>query len=230
MIRSLALAILTLSSSAVAGDRIPVVQVRFSPHATRVMAVTAGMQDGSGFGAASVDVLNTTSGATLYRRTLTQDAPPNTVKNRLLAAPPTPATLTVSGLRPGVPSTPRYQRTYARSYPEYTEATLAGTTTVTPVALWTGPIPIKLTVTARPGACPDPDLLNGYVAAGFTLSVNGQVIHTDAALPAARRCTVGYAVDRVDVRGNRILVTVRGYSFGFEGPDARPVFVAATLR
>ena len=72
-------------------------------------------------------------------------------------------------------------------------------------------------------------MLGGAVPAGFRLSVNGQVVFQDAALPADRRCAAGYTLERVDVQGNRALLTVRAYVPGFEGPDAEPVFVAVTL-
>lgn len=241
MRRFIALALALTSAVAVAGDRIPVVQVKFSPWGTRVAATQAGETDGGGFGTARLDILNTQTGYTLYRRSRTDEtgasasASASAVRAALLAAPPTPARLLSNGLTPGVNSVPRFVRRYPTPLPSYDEAALAGQSQTINVALWTVPVPIKLTVMPRPGNCPNPDLLNGYQNAGFTLKVRNQVIHTDAALPSRplpgdRRCAVGYTVDRVDVRGNRILVTVRAYSIGFEGPDARTVFVTAKLR
>lgn len=215
------------ASSAFAGDRVPVVQVKFSPSSSRVMAVTAGVLDGSGFGFASLDILNTLGGVALYHKQKSADVTAAVARAQLLSTPPTPATLSANGLTPGIISAPKFQRAYATQLPAYTEAVLAGGSQVTNVVLWTVPVPIKLSVSARPSTC---TTLEGHLAAGFTLNVRNQVIHADApTLPVSRQCQVGYTVDRVDVRGNRILVTVRAYSFGFEGPDAKPIFIAAKL-
>lgn len=229
MKKYLAAALALGCSVALSADRVPVVQVKFSPNSTRVMALSVGSLDGSGFSFAQINVLNTTNGQTVYQRSRTKDAPLGTVRAQLLTLAPTPAALAGNGLTPGVVSVPKFVRNYAHPWPEYSEATLAGQTQVTSVPLWTAPVPIKLSVFARPAACTNPDILNGYQAAGFRLTVRNQVIHADGLTPDNHGCAVGYTVERVDVRGNRILVTVRAYSFGFEGPDAKAIFVAAKL-
>lgn len=219
-----------LCSLALATDQIPVDHVRFSGDGSRVMVMTSGNLDGSGFGTASLSVLSTASGSVLHRRTRTADLGPNTLRLFLLTTPPTPAVLRAAGLQPGRVSAARFNRTYPAPYPQWSDATTAGQTQVTPVALWARPVPIRLEVYALPSSC-DPDLLPpGGTTAGFRLTVNTQTLHQDVTLPADRRCAGGYTLERVDVQGNRALLTLRSYGPGFEGPDATPVFIAATLR
>lgn len=225
---ALALGAAALATAAQAGDRLPVVQVKFSASSQRVMALTVGSQDGSGFGAAGLSVLNTLSGVTLYSKSATSTSTPDAARTALLTTPPTPAVLASNGLAVGVVSVPKFVRSYAAALPDYAEAVKAGQTQLTPVALWTGPVPIKLSVFARSSTCSSA-LLNGYAAAGFKLQVRNQVVHVDPMTATDHKCAVGYTLDRVDVRGNRILLTVRAYNIGFEGPNAEPIYVAAKL-
>lgn len=225
---------LTLAATvtlAAANERIPVNQVRFSADSSRVMVLTSGVRDGSGFGTASLKVFSTATGAQLYSRQKTADAAPNTLRWTLLTTPPIPATLSAYGLTPGVVSAAKYNRVYPRPFPQWSDGLGAGQTGITNVALWSVPVPIKLNVYTLPSTCPYGDLLGpGNAPTGFRLTVNMQTIHQDLSLPADRLCAARYSLERVDVRGNRVLVTVRAYGPGFEGPDATPVFIAATLR
>lgn len=93
------------------------------------------------------------------------------------------------------------------------------------------PVPIRLEVSALPpnGLSPD-SLPAGARPAGVRLSVKAQTVHRDLALPVYRRCAAGYTLERVDVHGNRALLTVRSHGPGFEGPDAARVLIAVTLR
>ncbi len=216
---------------AAANERIPVNQVRFSTTSARVMVLSSGERDGSGLGTASLKVFSTATGAQLYSRQKTADALPNTLRWSLLTTPPTPATLSAYGLTPGAVSAAKYNRVYPQPFPQWSDGLGAGQTGVTSVALWSVPVPITLNVYALPSTCPYGDVLEpGAVPVGFRLTVNTQTIHRDLSLPADRKCAARYALERVDVRGNRVLVTVRAYGPGFEGPDATPVFIAATLR
>ncbi len=225
---------LTLAATvtlAAANERIPVNQVRFSPTSARVMVLSSGVQDGSGFGTASLKVFSTATGGLLYSRQKTADALPNTLRWNLLTTQPTPATLSAYGLTPGAVSAAKYNRVYPQPFPQWSDGLGAGQTGITSVALWSVPVPIKLNVYALPSTCPYGDLLGpGNAPTGFSLTVNTQTIHQDLSLPTDRKCAARYSLERVDVRGNRVLVTVRAYGPGFEGPDATPVFIAATLR
>lgn len=226
-----------LGGGAHANERLPVTGVRFSAGGDRVMAVVNGEQDGSGFGTARLDVLSTRSGQTLLGRARTvQDGTAAQARTALLTTPPVPALLRAAGLTGRPDSVPRYRRIYPAPYPRWSDAVTPGRTQTTPVRLWTVPVPVRLNVYAVNAACPYPDLLPpGTRPAGFSLRVNGQVIHTDpltSARPATYplNCAAGYTVERVDVQGKRVLVTLRALTPGFEGPDAVPVYVAATLR
>jgi predicted secreted protein len=226
----LALVLAAHAAVALANERIPVDHVRFSGDSSRVMVLTSGLRDGSGLGTAQLRVFSTSSGAALYTRQQTADAAPNTLRWNLLTQPPAPTRLAAFGLLPGVASSAKYNRVYPQPYPQWSDGLGAGQTGVTPVNLWSGPVPVTLRVDALPSSCPYPDMLPpGDVPAGFSLTVNTQTIHLDTALPPERRCAARYSLERVDVRGNRVLVTVRAYGPGFEGPDATAVFVAATL-
>lgn len=226
-----------LSGGAHANERLPVTGVQFSASGERVMAVVNGEQDGSGFGTARLDVLSTRSGQTLLGRSRTlENGTAAQARAALLTTPPVPAFLRAAGLTGRPASVPRYRRTYPAPYPRWEDAVTAGRTQTTPVRLWTVPVPVRLNVYAVNAVCPYPDMLPpGTRPAGFSLRVNGQVIHTDPLTPARPathplNCAAGYTVERVDVQGNRVLVTLRALTPGFEGPDAVPMFVAALLR
>ncbi|GGR43636.1 hypothetical protein GCM10008959_00620 [Deinococcus seoulensis] len=226
-----------LSGGAHANERLPVTEVRFSASGERVMAFLSGQSDGSGVGTARLDVLNTRTGQTLLGRagTVTDGGEAQAVR-AVLNTPSTPATLRSAGLTGRPASVPRYRRTYPVPYPRWEDAVTAGRTQITPVRLWTVPVPVRLNVYAVNAPCSYPDMLPpGIRPAGFSLRVNGQVVHTDPLTPAGPathplNCAAGYTVERVDVQGNRVLVTLRALIPGFEGPDAVPMFVAALLR
>ncbi|CAM3236256.1 DUF2259 domain-containing protein [Deinococcus saxicola] len=237
------------------------------------MVLGSGVQDGSGFGTASLKVFSTATGTQLYGRQKRADAAPNVLRWSLLTTPPTPATLFAYGLTLGAVSVAKYNRVYPQPFPQWSDGLGAAQTGITNVALWSMPVPIKLSVYALPSACPYGDLLGpGNAPSGFSLTVNTQTIHQDLirialnsrtyrkapyvlpyhavrifcssfqsvkvstltairiSLPAARACAARYSLERVDVRGNRVLITVRAYGPGFEGPDATLVFIAAKLR
>ncbi|GHF49344.1 putative secreted protein [Deinococcus metalli] len=229
MRRLLAL-LLASGTVALANERLPVTHVRFSVSGDRVLVLTSGVKDGSGQGAARLDVLSTAGGTTLYRQSRTADASPGSLRAALLNAPATAARLHTWGLWPGRVHAARFARTYAAPYPRWSDAATSGQTERTAVNVWSRPVPVTLDVYALPSTCAYPEMLGGFVPAGFRLSVNGLVVFQDAALPAARACAAGYTLERVDVQGDRALLTVRAYGPGFEGPDAEPVFIAATLR
>jgi len=219
----------SLTSLAGANDRLPITQVRFSADGTQVMTVVTGKRDGSGFGHAQVTVLDTRSGRILHQATRTADTGPVGVLNALLSTPATRAAIAPFTARPL--STPRSQQTYPVPYPRWADGIRAGQAEVTPVRLWTRPVPVRLEVLRLPARCPYSEmLLPGERSAGFRLLVNGQEIWRDRTLPAARACATRYTLERVDVQGNRALFTLRALTPGFEGPDAMPVFVAALLR
>ena len=126
-------------------------------------------------------------------------------------------------------SQPRFALPPRVQSPAWTEALAAGQSRTTPVFLWSKKVPITLSVRRSNAPCAYPGLLPpGEGPATFTLKVNTQVLRTPStpAVPCAAR----YALERVDLSGNRVLITVRAYGPGFEGPNATPVFIAATLR
>ena len=219
----------SLTSLAGANERLPVTQVRFSTDGTQVMTVVSGERDGSGFGHAQVTVLDTRSGRTIHQANRTADAGPVDVLNALLAASATRAAVAPFTTRPL--STPRYQRAYPALYPRWPDGVRAGQVEVTPVRLWTRTVPVRLEVLRLPARCPYPEMLPpGEVPAGIRLTVNGLEVWRDRTLPTERACATRYTLERVDMQGNRALMTLRALTPGFEGPDAVPVFVAALLR
>ncbi|WP_216318043.1 DUF2259 domain-containing protein [Deinococcus aestuarii] len=228
--RRLTLALLALASFAGAGDRPDVRRVAFSPDGARALVVTGGVRDGSGFSTAGLTVVDTGTGRTL--REVTRTSQTGTVEEVVgsLLAGERPL-LARSGLTPGRTARPVYVRPFPVEAPGWTEGVRAGTSATIPVRLWTRPVPVRLSVRALPSSCRYRDLLpSGEGPAGFTLEVGGQTVHLDRRLPAARECAARYALERVDVRGNRAVFVLRAYTPGFEGPNAQPVVVAATLR
>lgn len=230
VLRSAVLTLLALASSALAGDRLDVRQVAFSAGGTRALVVTGGVQDGSGFSVATLTALDTATGRPLLGASARSEAGPvsSVVAGLFRREGPRLAAL---GLGSGRAARPVYVRTFPIQAPLWTEGIPAGRSATTPVRLWTRPVPVRLTVRALPSGCRFRDLLPpGERPAGFTLTVNGQTVHSDRVLPAGRACAARYALERVYVQGNRAVFIVRAYTPGFEGPNAEVVAVAARLR
>lgn len=223
------LALALLASGAQANERLPVTDVRFSAGAERVLAVVSGERDGSGFGYAALSVLSTGSGAVLGGRTV-EDENATAAQARQTLLSSSQSLLGRLGLLGRGASLPRYQRAYPTPYPRWEDGVRPGAAQVTPVRLWSRAVPVSLKVVPLPAsACPEPDLLlPGERPAGFELRVNGQLVRRQ--LSPGNRCASRYSLERVDVQGNRALLTLRAYAMGFEGPDALPVFVAVTLQ
>lgn len=207
LLRSAALTLLALVSAAHAGDRTDIQRVAFSPHGTRALVVTGGVQDGSGFSVAALTALDTGTGRTLLSaRARSETRPVPAVVDALLVQER--SRLAPQGLTPERTARPVYARSFPVLAPVWTEG-----------------------VRALPSACASPEMLPGDERpAGFTLTVNGQTVHADRVLPPERSCAARYALDRVYVQGNRAVFILRAYTPGFEGPNAEPVVVAATLR
>ena len=219
-----------LVSSAAAGDRPTVQKVVFSPDNARVLVQSIWKADGSGFPHAALAVLNTGTGQTVKRvRGYTENTAetPGAVLNWLLTrnAP----LLRDHSLSAGSATTPRYQRPATQAAPAWSEGLAAGQSRVYNVFLWSKEVPITLSVQKSQAPCPNAGSLpRGEGSAVFSLDVNGQKLVTPATPQTP--CSARYALERVDLRGNRILVTVRAYSPGFEGPNATLVYAAGTLR
>lgn len=225
-----ALALLALACTARAGDRLEVQRVAFSPGGTHALVVTGGVQDGSGFSAAALTMLDTGTGRvrhTASARSETRPVP--ALVDDLLRRGR--ARLLPLGLWPGKVARPVYSRRFPVQAPDWSEGVSAGQAVTVPVPLWTRPVPVRLSVRALPSRCAFPGMLPpGESPAGFALTVNGQTVHTDRSLPAGRACAARYALERVYVQGNRAVFLVRAYTPGFEGPNAEVVAVGATLR
>lgn len=230
MRRLLACVTLALLGLAGAGNRLDVERVAFSPDGTRALVVEAGSLDGSGFGAARLWVLSTTTGAVLRRAQAQADSPdPAPVVARLLRQEA--GVLRLHALNPARVARPVHARTFPVMAPVWPEGVAAGTALVRPVRLWSVPVPVSLSVRRVASSCRWGDLLpTGEGPAGFTLTVRDQVIHSDRTLPPGRECAARYALDRAYVQGNRAVFIVRAYTPGFEGPNADVVPVAARLR
>lgn len=214
---------------ALAANRPEVTRVAFAPDGAKVLVLTRQVLDGSGFPEARLVVLDTATGRTLRDRTLSDQTPgvtPAALEAQMLREEQ--ARLRGWNLWPGRTSVPRY-RAPGSPFPTWGEGFGAGQSRSVPVSLWSRPVPVALAVRASGATCDYPELLpGGAVPAAFTLRVGGQRVATaQARLPS---CAARFRLDRVDVQGDRVLLTVRAYRPGFEGPDALPVFVAARLR
>ena len=225
---AVALCAALLGVPALAANRPEVTRVAFSPGGARVLVLTRQVLDGSGFPEARLVVLDTATGRTLRDRTLSDQTPgvtPAVLETRALRAEQ--ARLKGWNLWPGRTSVPRY-RAPASPFPAWGEGIGAGQSRRVLAPLWSRPVPLVLDVRASGAACDYPELLpGGAVPAAFTLRVGGQRVTAQVRLPG---CAARFRLDRVDVQGDRALLTVRAYRPGFEGPDALPVFVAARLR
>lgn len=225
-----ALAVLTLVSGALAGNRLEVQRVAFNLSGTQVLMVTAGRLDGSGFSSAGLQVVDTASGRTL-RQATAQSGSLSVARTLTALLRREKGALRRWGLWPGRVSSPVYRRTFPLAAPAWTEGTGAGGQQTVLARLWTRSVPVTLNVFALPARCGSAALeSSGQLPAGVALRVNGQILLRDRTLPADRRCAVRYALERLDVQGNRVAAVLRAYTPGFEGPDAQPLLVAARLR
>lgn len=234
--RSLLLILLigtALAGIAQAGDRMQVGRVNFSPNGQQVLVVVEGVQDGSGFPYAALHLLDTGTGrewraSSQSQNTATTPAQLTAELLRQYRSTLQKAGVTGSGKQVPRNAVPRYQASSPKVAPTWNEGVGAGETQQQSVQLWTNAVPISLQVLSAQTPCKGAALAllpAGQPPARFILSVNGQQVATSAVPCAAR-----YALERVDVQGNRALLTLRAYTPGFEGPNAEPYFVATTLR
>lgn len=220
----------TLASAARAGDRPGALRVNFSPNGQHALVVTGGVQDGSGFSTAALTVLDTGTGRTRFAAAARSETRPVSAVVGGLLSRERPR-LAALGLPRVQEARPVYAHPTPVAAPAWSEGLQAGQAVTLPIRLWSRPVPVRLEVRALPPKCAFRDMLPpGAPPAGFTLKVGGQAVHTDRALPAARACAAGYALDRVYVRGNRAVFLVRVYTPGFEGPNAELMAVATTLK
>lgn len=219
-----------LSGGALAGDWPEIKQVSFSADNARVLVQTAWQQDGSGFSRASLGLYDTGTGRALLRlNSLSQspDLTPTALLERLTQGQK--QRLAQVGLLERPVSKPRFVAATPSPQPQWSDAVRAGQSKTYSVFLWSRNVPIELKVQPSKVACAYAGLLPaGEGPATFTLKVNGQTIPTPQ--NPAVECAARYTLDRVDLSGNRVLLTVRAYAPGFEGPNAMPIFLAATLR
>lgn len=222
-----------LSGIAQAGDRPSVSHVSFSPDNSRVMVVTEWVQDGSGFPQSRLQVFDTAQGRSLLRVSSYSQNPsatPQSLSTQMLGNQA--AKLRAAGLWNRPKSRPKLAPKASSLLPNWAEALRPGQNKTYSVFLWSRPVPITLRVKAG-GSCPislGGLLPNGERSASVSVDVNGQVIPVPASALAAAPCAARFTLDRVDLSGNRVLLTLRAYSPGFEGPNATPIFLAATLK
>ena len=221
-----------LGGLALAGDWPEVRRVSFSADNARVLVQTGWVQDGSGFPRASLGLFDTATGRTLLRLNSFSEHP-DTTPAQLLGRMTQGQTqrLKQAGLLDRPASQPRFVGPTPRPFPQpqWSDAVRAGQSKTYSVFLWSRNVPVELKVQPSKVACAYAGLLPaGEGPATFTLKVNGQTIPTPQT-PAVE-CAARYTLDRVDLSGNRVLLTVRAYAPGFEGPNAMPIFLAATLR
>lgn len=222
--------VFSLFSTAGAANRFPIAQVVFSPSGERVLATTAGVADGNGFPKARLVVFNTYTGKQLRDITAeSQDTnqTPAFMLNKLIHQEK--ELLNQNGLWPGLTSVAKLQLNLSNHAPNWAEGMTAGSTKVWPVKLWSVPIPIELKIYQSPqNQCQYKNMLpKGDVPAYFTLKIGKQLIPTPTqpSLPCASR----YTLERIDLQSNRVFITLRAYTPGYEGPDATAIFVAAKL-
>lgn len=224
------LLLLILLPRAAAGNRLEVQRVAFNMPGTHVLVVTAGSLDGSGFSAAELQVLETNGGATVFRaRRRSEHASVARTMSSLISQHG--AALKRLGLRPGRTSRPVYRRAFPVLAPVWSEGVRAGQSQTVQARLWSRPVPVQLHAFPLPSRCPYRELLpeDGRTA-GVALRINGQLLYQDRDLPVNRECAARYALERLDVQGNRVVAVVRVYTPGFEGPNAEPLVLAGRVR
>ncbi|WP_242402895.1 DUF2259 domain-containing protein [Deinococcus deserti] len=215
---------------AAAGNRLEVQRVAFNVPGTHVLVVTAGSLDGSGFSAAELQVLETNGGTTVLRAQRRSDHASVAQTVASLTGQHS-AALKRFGLWPGRTSRPVYRRVFPVLAPVWSEGVRAGQSQTAQARLWSRPVPVELRSFALPSRCPYQELWpEGGRAAGIALRINGQLLYQDRQLPVDRQCAASYALERLDVQGNRVVAVVRAYTPGFEGPNAEPLVLAGKVR
>ncbi|GGK15911.1 hypothetical protein GCM10008955_06740 [Deinococcus malanensis] len=223
------LALLVLSS-AVAGNRLEVQRVAFNAAGTHVLVLTAGSLDGSGFSAAELQVLETRGGVTVLRARLRSEHA-GVGQTIVSLTRQHRTTLQRLGLWPGRTSTPVYRRTFPVLAPVWSEGVGAGHSLTVQARLWSRPVPVELRTFMLPSRCRYQDMLPvAGRPSGMALRINGQLLYQDRALPEDRQCAASYALERLDVQGNRVVAVIRAYTPGFEGPNADAFVVAGQVR
>lgn len=219
-------ALTLLSGVAHAGDRLAVTRVAFNASGSHALTMVQGTQDGSGFPVARLHLLNTSTGREWKASAQTQNTSttPTALMTALLNAHR--SSLKRQGYASGVTSAPRFNRPGPTLAPSWQEGVGAGQTQRNSVRLWTRAVPVNVQVLPAQTPCKWTSMLPvGAVPARMVLSVNGQQVAATAVPCAAR-----YTLERVDVKGNRAVFTLRAYTPGFEGPNAEPLFIATTLK
>lgn len=225
-----ALLVLIVLPSAAAGNRLEVQRVAFNAPGTHVLVLTAGHLDGSGFSAAELQVLDTSSGTTLLQARLRSERS-GVAQTVTSLTRQHGGVLKRLGLWPGRTSTPAYRRAFPVLAPVWAEGVRAGQHRTVQARLWSRPLPVQLLTFALPSRCRYQDLLpEGEQPGGVALRINGQLLYQDCALPGNRQCAARYALERLDVQGNRVVAVIRAYTPGFEGPNAEPLVLAGRVR
>lgn len=216
--------LLLASGTSLAGDRLKVSRVAFDATGDHALIMLHGVRDSNGFGAAQLHVLNTSTGRHWQAATESRRTPANSAALLQTLLGSQWAAIKASGYRSGTTSTPRYQRSIS-THPTWQEGAGTGETQNTSVKLWSQAVPVELQVASAQTPCPGVSSLPaGQSPARFVLRVQGQQVAASAVPCAAR-----YSLERVDVKGNRAVFTLRAYTPGLKGPNAEPYFVAVTL-
>ena len=218
--------LLLLTGVAQAGDRLAVNRVSFNATGSHALAMIQGVQDGSGFPVARLHLLNTSTGREWKVSSQTQNTSTTAQALMTTLLNAQKPNLKQQGYASGVTSTPRFKRTFPMQAPTWQEGAGAGQTEQNSVKLWTRAVPVNVQVLPAQTPCKYTNMLpQGTTPARVVLRVNGQQVAATAVPCAAR-----YSLERVDVKGNRALFTLRAYTPGFEGPNAEPLFIATTLQ
>lgn len=209
-----------LFSTGQAANRPDIVQQGFSPDARYHLLLTSFIQDGSGFPSAVLQITDVQRNATIYSQTRTwKDAAAGATLQMLVTAWRTDQTKILAKYhltspvageqlfnRPALPPQ-RYPDNVTVSQP-----TRVGLLTLVPLTLHS--------------TCGYSDL----PARGVILKLGSRELQHDRRLPASRTCATGYTLETAWEYRKSLVIIVRAYSQGFEGPDASPLVITTHLK
>ena len=210
---------LACSGLAFAANAPRIVTQGFSPDARYHLLLTDIVLDGSGFPSAALQITDVTRNRIVYRREQVWKEASGAQLNTL-----------VQGWRM---SQAGVLKTYGLTAPSAGQQLFL----VPPLPPLAFPATTTVTIQSRLGqftlfARPLPSSCHSTdgPTQGFSLTLGPWVLQNDVRLPASRACARGYRLETAWTYKTGVVVILRAYTRGFEGPDATPMVVTGSLK
>jgi predicted secreted protein len=225
---ALLLAILLASLNVFANDGSTFMDLGFSSSKSRYAFIEYGIQDGSGFPYAHVQVIDVALNKLLNGKTYTLQYDGATVAQAIAKAKTYASTRGVKGTNLG--------RNLLINLP--TDVSTKSNSIFTLDYVPGGTFLPRFEVVIGATDLPAKQECIGYASQLLNLSIAGRentlgntiVLQNDATLPGSRNCAHDYSTERVIRHGDHTVVIVRFHTAGFEGPDSRMIAVTGVTQ